>query len=175
MAEPIITSEKPSTKPLLDPPSRVVCHVCQKQFSQYTCPRCNSRYCSLHCYKSHNLRCTESFMRENVEGELGQLGPDDETKQKMLDILKRFHSEEEADAWWMIRLGSSCLGRAKFLIEGLLEFGLGSTLSEETIQKVLSGVQVSFDDLSAEEKKLFQKAVASGELSKMISLGIHGG
>lgn len=48
--------------------------------------------------QSHNLRCTESFMRENVEGELGQLGPDDETKQKMLDILKRFHSEEEADA-----------------------------------------------------------------------------
>lgn len=45
--------------------------------------------------QSHNLRCTESFMRENVVGEMGQLGPDDETKQKMLDILKRFHSEEE--------------------------------------------------------------------------------
>ncbi|ONI07553.1 hypothetical protein PRUPE_5G127300 [Prunus persica] len=148
MAEPIITSEKPSTTPLLDPPSRIVCHVCQKQFSQYTCPRCNSRYCSLHCYKSHNLRCTESFMRENVEGELGQLGPDDETKQKMLDILKRFHSEEEADA--------------------MDDDEAGSTLSEETIQKVLSGGQVSFDDLSAEEKKLFQKAVVSGELSKMI-------
>ncbi|KAI5329257.1 PREDICTED: zinc finger [Prunus dulcis] len=148
MAEPIITSEKPSTTPLLDPPSRIVCHVCQKQFSQYTCPRCNSRYCSLHCYKSHNLRCTESFMRENVEGELGQLGPDDETKQKMLDILKRFHSEEEADA--------------------MDDDEAGSTLSEGTIQKVLSGGQVSFDDLSAEEKKLFQKAVVSGELSKMI-------
>lgn len=24
---------------------------CQKQFSQYTCPRCNSRYCSVQCYK----------------------------------------------------------------------------------------------------------------------------
>jgi hypothetical protein len=24
---------------------------CQKQFAQYTCPRCNSRYCSLTCYK----------------------------------------------------------------------------------------------------------------------------
>ena len=29
--------------------------------------------------------------------ELQQLRPDDETKQKMLDILKRFHSEEEMD------------------------------------------------------------------------------
>ncbi|KAK9926380.1 hypothetical protein M0R45_023613 [Rubus argutus] len=148
MADSIITSEKPSTSSPLDPPSRIVCHVCQKQFSQYTCPRCNSRYCSLHCYKSHNIRCTESFMRDNVVGELGQLGPNDETKQKMLDVLKRFHSEEETD--------------------GMDEDESGSTLSEETIQKVLSGGEVSFDDLSAEEKKLFQRAVASGELSKMI-------
>jgi hypothetical protein len=37
-------------------------------------------------------------MRENVEGELRQMQPDDETKRKMLDILKRFHSEEETDS-----------------------------------------------------------------------------
>lgn len=30
-------------------------------------------------------------------GELQQLQPDDESKQKMLDILKRFHSEEEEE------------------------------------------------------------------------------
>ncbi|XP_040366734.1 zinc finger HIT domain-containing protein 2 isoform X2 [Rosa chinensis] len=134
MADSIITSEKPSTSSPLDPPSRIVCHVCQKQFSQYTCPRCNSRYCSLHCYKSHNIRCTESFMRDNVVGELGQLGPNDQTKQKMMDILKRFHSEDEADG----------------------------------MDEDVDGGEVSFDDLSAEEKKLFQRAVASGELSKMI-------
>lgn len=34
-------------------------------------------------------------MRENVEEELRQLQPDDQTKQKMLDILKRLHSQEE--------------------------------------------------------------------------------
>ena len=34
-------------------------------------------------------------MRENVEEELRQLQPDDESKQKMLHILKRFHSEEQ--------------------------------------------------------------------------------
>ena len=46
--------------------------------------------------QSHSLRCTESFMRENVVEELRQLQPNDETKRKMLEILKRFHSEEEA-------------------------------------------------------------------------------
>ena len=37
-------------------------------------------------------------MRENVMGELGQMQPDDETRHKMLDILKRFHSEEDMDS-----------------------------------------------------------------------------
>ena len=36
-------------------------------------------------------------MRENVVTELGQLQPDDGTKRKMLDMLKRFHSEEETE------------------------------------------------------------------------------
>ncbi|KAM7525927.1 hypothetical protein LguiA_015829 [Lonicera macranthoides] len=146
MPETIITSEAPSTSSPLNPPSRIVCRVCQKQFSQYTCPRCNTRYCSLPCYKSHSLRCTESFMKENVVEELQQLQPGDETKQKMLDILRRFHSEEETDS----------------MDED------DSTLSEETIQKILSGGQISFDDLSAEEKNHFQRAMASGELSKLI-------
>lgn len=146
MADEIITSEAVSSSSELNSSSRIICRVCQKQFSQYTCPRCNTRYCSLPCYKSHSLRCTESFMRENVMEELQHLQPDDGSKQKMLDILKRFHSEDEAD----------------IMDED------DSPLSEETIQKVLSGNQLSFEDLSAEEKKHFQRAVASGELSKLI-------
>ncbi|KAL4383587.1 hypothetical protein GQ457_15G011220 [Hibiscus cannabinus] len=148
MPETILTSEKPSNSSPLNPPSRIICHVCQKQFSQYTCPRCNSRYCSLHCYKSHNLRCTESFMQENVVEELRQLQTDDQTKRKMLEILKRVHLEEENDP--------------------LDEDVDDSTLSDETIQKILSGGEVNINDLSLEEKKRFQRALASGELSKMI-------
>ncbi|KAK4787582.1 hypothetical protein SAY86_011415 [Trapa natans] len=138
-----------STEPSpLDPPSRMICHVCQKQFSQYTCPRCNSRYCSLQCYKSHSVRCTESFMRENVVEELRHVQPDDETKRKMMDILKRLHSEEEE--------------------EDLMDEDDDESLSEESIHKILSGDNVSLNDLSSEEKKRFQRALASGELSKMI-------
>ncbi|KAL4356197.1 hypothetical protein S245_029269 [Arachis hypogaea] len=147
MDDTIYTSDK-SSAPSLNP-SRTICHVCQKQFSQYTCPRCNSRYCSLHCYKSHSLCCTESFMRENVVQELQQIQPDEQTKHKMLDILKRFHSEEEMD-------------------DSIDDNEDYSTLSEGIVQKFLSGQEISFDDLSVEEKKRFQRAIASGELSKMI-------
>ncbi|CAI0408839.1 unnamed protein product [Linum tenue] len=131
MEEPlIITSEEGASS--LNPPCRTICHVCQKQFSQYTCPRCNSRYCSLRCYKSHSVRCTESFMRENVVEELKHLKPGDDSKRKMVDILKRFHSQEEEM----------------------------ESMDED------EGGQITLDDLSIEEKKRFDRALASGELSK---------
>ncbi|CAH9092721.1 unnamed protein product [Cuscuta epithymum] len=150
MPDTLITSagEMPSTSSDLNSSSRIICRVCQKQFSLYTCPRCNTRYCSLPCYKSHSLPCTESFMRENVMEELQQSQPDGKSKKKMVEILKRLHSEEEMES----------------LDEDEPEF----SLSEATIQKVLSGSEISLDDLSAEEQKQYRKAMASGELSKLI-------
>jgi hypothetical protein len=37
-------------------------------------------------------------MRENVTEELKQIQPEDESKRQMLDILKRFHLEEEMES-----------------------------------------------------------------------------
>ena len=48
--------------------------------------------------QGHSLQCTESFMRENVMDELKQTQPEDESKKKMLDILKRLHLEQEMES-----------------------------------------------------------------------------
>ena len=41
-----------------------VCPLCLKQPSKYTCPRCNTRYCSVDCYKSEKHRdCSEMFYK----------------------------------------------------------------------------------------------------------------
>ncbi|CAA0808952.1 HIT-type Zinc finger family protein [Striga hermonthica] len=148
MSDNIFTTKVSSNSTHFNPNTRIICRVCEKQFSQYTCPRCNIRYCSLHCYKSHSLRCTEPFMRGNVMEELQHVQPDENSKSKMLEILKRFHEDEEAAS--------------------IDEEDSGSSFSEETIQKILSGEQINFDDLSIEEKKHFQRAIASGELGKLI-------
>lgn len=85
-------------------------------------------------------------MRENVMDELKQMQPEDESKKKMLDILKRLHLEEEMES------------------DGEDE----PMLSEELIQKVMSGEEIKLEDLSDDEIKRFRQALASGELSKMI-------
>lgn len=34
---------------------------CTSKRAEYTCPRCNTRYCTLACYKTHNNRCTNQL------------------------------------------------------------------------------------------------------------------
>ncbi|GAA0157200.1 hypothetical protein LIER_14519 [Lithospermum erythrorhizon] len=143
----IMTTETPSNTAS----SRIICRVCQKQFSQYTCPRCNTRYCSLNCYKSHSIRCTESFMKDNVMGEFHHLKSNHQTNLKMIHILKRLHSQDEDSDNINDRQEPE-----------------DSSLSEETIYKILSGHHVTLEDLSPDEAKRFKTAVASGELSKLI-------
>nr|AAG13436.1 hypothetical protein [Oryza sativa Japonica Group] len=89
--------------------TRVICRVCQKQFAQYTCPRCNARYCSLPCYKGHSVQCTESFMRENVMDELKQMQPEDESKKKMHTGGFRFAIALVDDIISLLTLGGNAL------------------------------------------------------------------
>ena len=61
-----------------------LCSTCQTTEGRYTCPRCSAPYCSVDCYRIHDVpestrsdgeqsipgggRCTESFYRNRVEG-----------------------------------------------------------------------------------------------------------
>lgn len=78
--------------------SRLICLVCHKQFSRYTCPRCNVRYCSLPCYNSHSSRCLESFNRDNVLANLQDCVATPDTRRRMLKALQRFHSGDALGA-----------------------------------------------------------------------------
>ncbi|GMH39514.1 hypothetical protein BSKO_07412 [Bryopsis sp. KO-2023] len=75
--------------------SSVVCRVCCRQFSQYTCPRCNCPYCSLACYKKHGGKCTEEFYRENIQQCLKSTHAKEKDRFQVVQALKRMHSEEE--------------------------------------------------------------------------------
>ncbi|XP_024519211.1 zinc finger HIT domain-containing protein 2 [Selaginella moellendorffii] len=109
---------------------------CQKHYANYTCPRCNLHYCSLQCYK-----CTEAFSRDNVLAEMKNVEVSKETKQKILQALQR-QSEE---------------GKESINDEEEETF-----ISDETLHKLIAGAEVTVADLSLDELKAFQRAVASG-------------
>ncbi|KAI8141115.1 hypothetical protein BJV82DRAFT_715325 [Fennellomyces sp. T-0311] len=73
-----------------------LCNICQKQFSNYICPRCNLRYCSLSCYKDmQHAECTESFYKDSITDEIRSRGMSEADKQNMLQLLRRFEAEND--------------------------------------------------------------------------------
>lgn len=72
---------------------RAACR-CRQHPSEYTCPRCNARYCSLDCYKQHSQRCTEGFYRDAAVTELRSITARQDERQRMLEILQRLHQQE---------------------------------------------------------------------------------
>lgn len=45
--------------------------------------------------QGHSVRCTEQFARENVLEEMKDMNATPESKQKMLEALKRIHFDDE--------------------------------------------------------------------------------
>ncbi|KZP01802.1 hypothetical protein CALVIDRAFT_559595 [Calocera viscosa TUFC12733] len=71
------------------------CGICGRQFAKYTCPTCNTPYCSLTCFRSEaHAQCTEPFYRQALEDEI-KSGPSRtaEEKRAMLEMLKRFEEQ----------------------------------------------------------------------------------
>ncbi|KAK7573765.1 hypothetical protein V9T40_010956 [Parthenolecanium corni] len=74
------------------------CQLCSLAKAKYTCPRCLVKYCSQMCYKSEgHANCSEQFYKECVEDELKLDQLDPESKNKMVDILKRFQNQDLDD------------------------------------------------------------------------------
>ncbi|KZV66303.1 hypothetical protein PENSPDRAFT_755787 [Peniophora sp. CONT] len=86
---------KPSEE---EKPEGVLCGVCHRQFSRYSCPRCNLAYCSLPCFRSeaHNS-CSEGFYKTQLETDIRSApSKSAEERKEMMEVLKRFE-EENAD------------------------------------------------------------------------------
>ncbi|KAI0033905.1 hypothetical protein K488DRAFT_46671 [Vararia minispora EC-137] len=68
---------------------------CNRQFSRYSCPRCNLAYCSLPCFRSpaHN-RCSEAFYRSQLETDIRSApSKSAQERQQMMEMLKRFEEQ----------------------------------------------------------------------------------
>ncbi|KAH9962331.1 hypothetical protein BJV74DRAFT_880037 [Russula compacta] len=71
------------------------CGVCRRQFSRYTCPRCNLLYCSLSCFRAEaHSRCSEPFYRDQLASDIHAEPSTSAAERKaMMDLLKRFEED----------------------------------------------------------------------------------
>ncbi|KAJ8462456.1 hypothetical protein ONZ45_g17926 [Pleurotus djamor] len=73
---------------------------CKMQFAKYTCPSCNTPYCSLTCFRSEaHGGCSEGFFKKELETQIrSEPSKTNEERRQMMEVLKRFEEESrEAD------------------------------------------------------------------------------
>ncbi|KAH8997186.1 hypothetical protein EDB86DRAFT_2916142 [Lactarius hatsudake] len=84
-----------------DPPDDKTpfCGICRRQFSRYTCPRCNLLYCSLSCFRAEgHSQCSEPFYRDQLASDIHTEPSTSATERKaMLELLKRFEQDSPDD------------------------------------------------------------------------------
>ena len=129
--------------------SATSCTFCAKKTSKYTCPRCNSRYCSSACYKSEkHLQCSELFYKECVIGAMIEQQGNLEDRRKMLEILRKVEeNSEEPEAT---------------IAEGLEERVAGIDINNDP--------QAVWSALTEAERDEFKSAVKSGEIFNIIDV-----
>ncbi|KAJ4483711.1 hypothetical protein J3R30DRAFT_3450995, partial [Lentinula aciculospora] len=76
--------------------SNIVCTICRRQISRYTCPECNLMYCSSTCFKSPaHTNCSEGFYKKQIEEDVrSQPSKSAEERLRMIEILKRFEEDD---------------------------------------------------------------------------------
>ncbi|KAI9459657.1 hypothetical protein BJY52DRAFT_354098 [Lactarius psammicola] len=91
----------PATSSSSDPPDDKTpfCGICRRQFSQYTCPRCNLLYCSLSCFRAEaHSQCSEPFYRDQLALDIHTEPSTSAADRKaMLELLKRFEQDSLDD------------------------------------------------------------------------------
>ena len=134
------------------PDNNSCCVFCVKKVPKYTCPRCNVRYCSSVCYKSDkHSQCSELFYKDCVLEEMSEHKGSSDDKVKMLEMLKKLNER----------------GRDEEMFDA------------EDLEERLHDIDINSDPegvvwsaLTENERKQFESAVKSGEISNLIDVWV---
>ncbi|TFK26230.1 hypothetical protein FA15DRAFT_588812, partial [Coprinopsis marcescibilis] len=140
---------------------------CHRQFAKYTCPGCNTPYCSLTCFRSDShSQCSEPFYKNELEtGIRAEPSKTAEERSTMLGLLRRFE-EENADEGFNVEDdddNSDLARRLSFIdLDNASPDALWSALTPKERERFVKAL----NDPSSE---LAQQLLSSDELHKQIS------
>ncbi|NP_001088649.1 zinc finger HIT-type containing 2 L homeolog [Xenopus laevis] len=120
----------------------VVCALCLSSPGKYTCPRCNSPYCSLACYRGpRHQTCSEDFYKESVLQMLREEQAGARDKRQVEEMLLKLREQEV--------VGDDNVGLD----------GVGSLGEEEASL---------WNSLTPREKKEFHRLLQSGDIGALV-------
>ena len=173
-----------------------LCSTCQTNEGRYTCPRCSAPYCSVDCYRTHDVpesarvgddangttggggRCTESFYRNRVEGMTKLEIKGEENAKTMRNILARSAvnndnslgaAQDDSD---VVSDAAAAVTDEELLqlaeaMLGIDKAGNNSLLDEGEI--IDDAAMALLESLPPHVREAFEASVRDGELSHLIN------
>ncbi|KAJ3451736.1 zinc finger hit domain containing protein 2 protein fon -related [Anaeramoeba flamelloides] len=139
-----------------------LCGICKKMQAKYCCPSCLMAYCSLSCYKKHNLVCTEHFYREQISTELSIRGKNKNKKiTKLSNQTKQILNKDLNSKYSLINYQEEEEEKDNEN-EKEKQKGDQNPLSEidiETIVSLFEKGQITIEKLSPLQRKVFERSI----------------
>ncbi len=98
-----------------------ICKICNQIQHKYICPKCKVKYCSVKCFKEHNIDCTENFYKKCVEDELKRTKIDEKDKKEFKrNIQNIFTKQSQEDELYDQEKISYMYANKVYHLEGIL-------------------------------------------------------
>lgn len=140
-----------------------ICKVCIRSKSEYCCPTCFIPYCSLNCYKKHNIDCLELFSKQRIKDQLDfekSLESNDESF-KQSEILDFEKSLECFNNFPDESFQSSDYESDDDIDDDIREYDKDNNDELLLIAKKLNENNFNFSTLSEKEKEIIMKEITS--------------
>jgi len=150
--------------------SKVLCGICRRQFSRYTCPGCNVSYCNLTCFRSEaHYQCSETFYRKEIQTSIEtKSSKTHEERQKMLELLKRLEEQTQEEDSSLLRDQDGSDSDSSDLVSRFSGVDISSASSDELLRLMTKEeIDKFFNALRDPTSQLAQKLLSSEELQSV--------
>ncbi|KAG2056745.1 hypothetical protein BDR06DRAFT_952379 [Suillus hirtellus] len=150
--------------------SKVLCGICRRQFSRYTCPGCNVSYCNLTCFRSEaHYQCSETFYRKEIQTSIEtKSSKTHEERQKMLQLLKRLEEQTQEEDSSLLRDQDESDSDSSDLVSRFADVDISSASSDELLRLMTKEeIDKFFNALRDPTSQLARKLLSSEELQSV--------
>lgn len=151
-------------------PGKVLCGICLRQFSRYTCPECNLSYCSLTCFRSEaHSQCSEAFYRKEIQtGIETKSSKTHEEREKMLELLKRLEEQTQQEDNSLLCDQDESDSDSDDLVSRFAGVNISSASSDELLRLMTKEeIDRFFNALRDPTSQLAQQLLSSEELQSV--------
>jgi len=144
----------------------ILCPLCKRDYSKYSCPKCGIRYCSLACYKLHGKKCVDEFYQKRIQENFPHLSED-----KQIQVIEQLNKVKECDRSTKNDDNAHLVEMALKEMSEQLVMKTGNSKSTEgtTSEETDEDSTLKFPEVVIED---FRRSILDGRMTRMLNIWV---